>query len=207
MIPVFNHSELEVCKSIVKACYDGGLRVFEFTNRSESAYNVFVGLKKYISETFPDMLIGVGSIIDAPTTSKFITAGADFIVSPAMIPEMAAVCCNEDIPWAPGCGTITEIVQAQNHGADIVKVFPASQIGGPSFIKAVLAPMPWSKLMPTGGVTTERENLQAWFDAGVVCVGMGSNLFPKDWMAACEYDKIATLVKNTLAIIHDIKSV
>jgi 2-dehydro-3-deoxyphosphogluconate aldolase/(4S)-4-hydroxy-2-oxoglutarate aldolase len=205
MIPVFNHPDLAVCKSVVKACYDGGLRTFEFTKRSESAYDVFVELVKYVRAEMPDMLLGVGSIIDAPTTTKFILAGADFIVSPAMIPEMAAVCCQEDILWAPGCGTVSEIVQAQNLGADIAKLFPGEQVGGPKFVKAVLGPLPWSLLMPTGGVTPEKENLKAWFDAGVVCVGMGSNLFPKEWINAGEYTKITALVKNTLATIHDIR--
>lgn len=206
MIPVFNHPDLEVCKSVVRACYDGGLRTFEFTKRSESAYDVFVELVKFVRSEMPDMLMGVGSIIDAATTTKFILAGADFIVSPAMIPEMAAVCCQEDILWAPGCGTVTEIVQAQNLGADIVKVFPGTQVGGPGFVKAVLGPLPWSLIMPTGGVSTERENLEGWFGAGVICVGMGSNLFPKEWIKAGEYNKITGLVKNTLSIIKDIRN-
>jgi len=206
MIPVFNHPELDVCKSVVKACYDGGLRTFEFTKRSESAYDVFVELIKFVRAEIPDMLMGVGSIIDAPTTSKFIMAGADFIVSPALVPEMAAECKDHDILWAPGCGTVSEIVQAQKLGADIAKLFPGEQVGGPAFVKAVLGPMPWSLLMPTGGVTPEKENLKAWFDAGVVCVGMGSNLFPKDWIKAGEYHKIAGLVKNTLATIHEIRN-
>lgn len=206
MIPVFNHPDLEVCKSVVKACYDGGLRVFEFTKRSESAYDVFVELVKFVRAEMPDMLVGVGSIIDAPTTTKFILAGADFIVSPAMIPEMAAVCCQEQILWAPGCGTVSEIVQAQNHGADIAKLFPGEQVGGPKFVKAVLGPMPWSLLMPTGGVSPEKENLKAWFDAGVVCVGMGSKLFPKEWISNGEFEKVAELVRSTLQIIEEIKN-
>jgi len=206
MIPVFNHPELEVCKSIVKACYDGGLRVFEFTNRSSSAYDVFVELIQYVRLEMPDMIMGVGSIIDPETTTKFILAGAEFIVSPAMIPEMAEICNQEEILWAPGCGTVTEIVMAQNNGADIAKLFPGEQVGGPGFVKSVLGPMPWSLLMPTGGVSPEKENLTNWFNAGVCCVGMGSKLFPKEWISNGEYDSITNLVKNTLMIIEDIRT-
>lgn len=206
MVPVYNHPDLEVCKSVVKACYDGGLRVFEFTKRSESAYDVFVELKKYASDELPGMLVGVGSIIDAETTTKFINAGADFIVSPALVTEMGNVCKDADIAWSPGTGTLTEIVKAYKLGADIIKLFPGSQVGGPGFAKAALAPLPFLQLMPTGGVSPERENLKAWFDAGVVCVGMGSKLFPKEWIQNGEFDKLTLLVKNTIAIIHEIRN-
>jgi 2-dehydro-3-deoxyphosphogluconate aldolase/(4S)-4-hydroxy-2-oxoglutarate aldolase len=205
MVPVFNHPDPEICKSIVKACYDGGLRVFEFTNRSEKAFEVFVEIKKFIDTTIPEMQIGVGSIIDAETTTKFINAGADFIVSPALVEEMGIVCKEADIAWSPGTGTLTEIVQAYKQGADIIKLFPGSQVGGPGFAKAALAPLPFLQLMPTGGVSPDRENLDAWFNAGVCCVGMGSKLFPKDWIANREYAKLATLVRNTLDLIEDIR--
>lgn len=205
MIPVFNHPDLKVCKSVVKACYDGGLRVFEFTKRSDGAYDVFVELIKYVRAELPEMLVGVGSIIDADTTTKFIHAGADFIVSPALVEEMGAVCHKADVAWSPGTGTLTEIVKAYKLGASIIKLFPGEQVGGPGFAKAALAPLPFLQLMPTGGVSPERENLKAWFDAGVICVGMGSNLFPKDWIAAGEYHKITALVKTTLATIKEIR--
>lgn len=207
LVPVYNHADAKVCKSVLKACYDGGLRVFEFTKRSSSAYEVFCELRSYVDQEMPDMLIGVGSIIDAETTEQFIKAGADFIVSPALVPEMAVVCKNNEIVWAPGCGTVSEIVQAQKLGADITKLFPGEQVGGPAFAKAVLGPLPWSMLMPTGGVTPEEKNLKAWFNAGVCCVGLGSNLFPKDWIESRDFQKITALVKNTLAIINDIRKV
>ena len=206
MIPVFNHPDPDVCKSVVKACYDGGIRVFEFTNRSKGAYDVFVELKKFAAVELPGMLIGVGSIIDAETTKKFIDAGADFIVSPALVEEMAGVCQDEGIAWSPGTGTLTEIVKAYKMGADIIKLFPGSQVGGPGFAKAALAPLPFLQLMPTGGVSPDRENLRAWFDAGVVCVGMGSKLFPKDWIRNGEFEKLAELVKTTLQIIKEIRN-
>lgn len=206
MVPVYNHPDLETCKSVLKACYDGGLRVFEFTNRSESAYDVFVKLHKYAREEMPDMLIGVGSIIDAESTKRFIDAGADFIVSPAMIPEMAKVCTQEEVSWSPGCGTVTEVVAALNHGADIVKLFPGSQVGGPGFVKAVLGPLPGIKLMPTGGVSPDKANLESWFQAGVCCVGMGSKLFPKEWINNREFERLAKLVSSTLQIIEEIRN-
>lgn len=206
MIPVFNHPNLEVCKSVVKACYNGGLRVFEFTNRSKGAYDVFIELRKFANKELPGMLIGVGSIIDAKTSKKFIDAGANFIVSPALVEEMAGICQNEDVAWSPGTGTLTEIVKAYKMGADIIKLFPGSQVGGPGFAKAALAPLPFLQLMPTGGVSPDRENLTAWFNAGVVCVGMGSKLFPKDWISKGEFEKLTELVKSTLQIIGEIRN-
>lgn len=206
MIPVFNHPDLEVCKSVIKACYDGGLRVFEFTNRSAGAYDIFVELRKFADKELPGMLIGVGSIIDGETTQKFIDAGADFIVSPALVEEMGAVCKEADFAWSPGTGTLTEIVKAYKLGADIIKLFPGSQVGGPGFAKAALAPLPFLQLMPTGGVSPDKENLTAWFKAGVVCVGMGSKLFPKDWISNGEFEKLAELVRSTLQIIKEIRN-
>jgi 2-dehydro-3-deoxyphosphogluconate aldolase/(4S)-4-hydroxy-2-oxoglutarate aldolase len=206
MIPVFNHPDVAVCKSVLKACYDGGLRVFEFTNRSEGAYEVFAELKKYTSSELPDMLLGAGSIIEAETTQKFVDAGADFIVSPAMVEDMAVICNQNEIAWSPGCGTVTEVVKAHNLGSDLIKLFPGSQVGGPGFVRAVLAPLPFLNLMPTGGVSPDRENLLAWFDAGVACVGMGSKLFRKEWILQGEYDKISQLVADTLSLINEIRN-
>jgi 2-dehydro-3-deoxyphosphogluconate aldolase/(4S)-4-hydroxy-2-oxoglutarate aldolase len=205
MVPVYNHPDLDVCKAVLKACYDGGLRVFEFTNRSESAVEVFVELKRYTSDTIPDMLIGVGSIIDAETTRRFIAEGADFIVSPALVEEMAMVCKQNKVPWLPGCGTVTEVVKAHQLGADIIKLFPGAQVGGPGFVKAVLAPLPFLDLMPTGGVSPDKENLQEWFTAGVACVGMGSKLFPKDWIEAGKLHKLSQLISRTLEVIREVR--
>ncbi len=205
MIPVFNHPDLETCKGVLKACYDGGARVFEFTKRSESALEVFLELKQYVQDELPEMLLGIGSIIDAKTTNQFIQAGADFIVSPALVPDMADICKENNVVWAPGCGTVSEIVLAQKLGADIVKLFPGAQVGGPSFVKAVLGPLPDSLLMPTGGVSPDRENLKAWLDSGVCCVGMGSKLFPKEWIKNGEFDKLSAKVKNTYSLIDQIR--
>ncbi|HTH55010.1 MAG TPA: bifunctional 4-hydroxy-2-oxoglutarate aldolase/2-dehydro-3-deoxy-phosphogluconate aldolase [Cyclobacteriaceae bacterium] len=174
IIPVFYHKDVEVAKSVLEACYQGGLRVFEFTNRGENAHDVFLELKKY-SQKFPDALLGIGTIIDTAAAELFITAEADFIVSPILNLEVAKVCKRHKKFWVPGCGTLTEIVNAKNAGAELIKIFPGSVLG-PKFISSVLAVVPDLKLMPTGGVEPSNENLQAWFDAGVYCVGMGSQL-------------------------------
>jgi len=205
LVPVFYHSDFNTCKKVLKACYDGGLRVFEYTNRGNFAIEIFSELSKYSQKELPGMMLGAGSLIDGGTASLFIQSGARFIVSPALVPEMASVCNKHNILWTPGCGTVSEIVHAMELGADIVKIFPGTQVGGPDFVKAVKGPMPWTQIMPTGGVTTEKENLKAWFEAGVCCVGIGSKLFPKEWVAKGSFDKIEELVKNTLSIIHQLK--
>jgi len=207
LVPVFYHADLNICKKVLKACYDGGLRVFEFTNRADFAHETFSELSKYVKAELPGMLLGAGSIIDAGTAAIYIQSGARFIVSPALVPEMAVVCNRRNIMWAPGCGTLTEIVRAQELGADIVKIFPGAQVGGPAFVKAVLGPMPWSLIMPTGGVSPDKENLKGWFGSGVSCVGMGSNLFPNEWLAQGEFEKITQLIFNTLSIIEEVRPV
>jgi 2-dehydro-3-deoxyphosphogluconate aldolase/(4S)-4-hydroxy-2-oxoglutarate aldolase len=174
IIPVYYHKDVEVAKAVLEACYRGGLRVFEFTNRGENAHEVFLALKKY-AQKFPDLLLGIGTIMDSPAAELFIAADADFIVSPILNLEVAKVCSRHKKSWVPGCGTLTEIVNAKNAGAELIKVFPGAVLG-PKFISSVLAVVPDLKLMPTGGVEPTSENLKAWFDAGVYCVGMGSQL-------------------------------
>ena len=174
MVPVFFHKDIEVAKNVLKACYDGGVRVFEFTNRGDYAHEVFGELNKYAEQALPEMILGVGSIVDAGTTSLYIQLGSNFIVSPILSADMAKVCNRRKISWSPGCGSLSEISYAEELGADIVKIFPATQVGGPAFVKGVKAPSPWISIMPTGGVSPTEENLSAWFDAGVACVGMGS---------------------------------
>lgn len=206
LIPVFNHTDPATCKSVVKACYEGGIRVFEFTNRSQSAAKVFEELRAFVKSEMPDMYLGVGSVIDVETTKQFIRSGADFIVSPALVPEMAAVCQQENILWIPGCGTVTEIVNAKKLGAEIIKLFPGEQIGGAGFVKAVLGPLPDLMLMPTGGVSPDYENLKNWFEAGVCCVGMGSKLFPSEMIARNHFRPVTELVKKMLATIQKLRS-
>jgi len=205
MIPVFYNKDIEVCKKVLKACYEGGVRVFEFTNRGDYAHEVFAELNKYAAKELPEMILGVGSIIEAGTTSLYLQLGANFIVSPVLNEEMAKVCNRRKISWSPGCGSVSEISKAEELGAEIVKIFPGSQVGGPKFVEAVKGPLPWSSIMPTGGVDTSEENLSAWFTAGVTCVGMGSQLVTKDIVEKGDYQKLTGECKKALEIIKKYK--
>lgn len=202
IIPVFYHADIEVAKKALKACYEGGIRAFEFTNRGDFAHEVFAGLVKWANAACPEMILGIGSIVDAPTASLYIQLGANFVVGPLLNPDVLKVCNRRQIACLPGCATVSEIGLAQESGAEIVKVFPGGNVGGPSFVKNVKAPMPWSKIMVTGGVEPTEENLSAWFRAGVTCVGMGSNLFPKDALKNGEWHIITELCENSLAIVR-----
>jgi 2-dehydro-3-deoxyphosphogluconate aldolase/(4S)-4-hydroxy-2-oxoglutarate aldolase len=204
MVPVFYHKDLAVCKQVVKACYDGGARVFEFTNRGDFATLVFAELNKWTIENCPEMIMGVGSVIDEATAAMYIALGTNFIVSPLVDEATAKVCNKRKIAWSPGCGSVTEIGRAHELGAEVVKIFPGMQVGGPEFVKAVLGPMPWASIMPTGGVTPTEDNLKSWFNAGVTCVGMGSQLFPKDVLAAGNYSYITGKCVEALSIIKNI---
>jgi len=205
MIPVFYHAQPETAQQVLKACYDGGVRVFEFTNRGDFAHEVFAELNKWASKELPDMILGVGSVVDAGTASLYIQLGTNFVVSPVLKEEMAFVCNRRKISWSPGCGSLNDISRAEELGAEIVKIFPGSSVGGPKFVAAVKGPCPWTSIMPTGGVEPTEENLKAWFDAGVTCVGMGSNLFPKEVLAAKDWTKITELCRNVLEIIKKVR--
>ena len=204
MVPVFYHSDAEVAKNIVKACYAGGVRVFEFTNRGEFAHEVFGELSKFVAKECPKLILGVGSIVDAPTASLYIQLGANFLVGPLFNPDVAKVANRRLIPYSPGCGSVSEVGFAQEMGCDLCKVFPGDVLG-PDFVKGLKAPMPWSMLMVTGGVKPEETNLKAWFNAGVTCVGMGSNLFPKEAIVAKEWGRVADICREVLGIIQRVK--
>ena len=204
MVPVFYHKDIEIAKNVVKACYEGGVRVFEFANRGEFAHEVFGELTKWVAKECPEMIMGIGSVIDAPTAALYIQLGANFIVSPLFNPEIAKVANRRLVPYSPGCGSVSEIGFAQEMGCDICKVFPGDVLG-PNFVKGLKAPMPWSMLMVTGGVKPEEANLKSWFDAGVTCVGMGSNLFPDNVFAMKDWGKITQLCKNVFNIINQVR--
>ncbi len=205
IIPVFYHSDVETAKQVVKACYDGGIRVFEFTNRNDFAHEVFGELNKWAAVECPDMILGIGSIADASTASLYLQLGANFVVSPLLNPEIFKVCNRRQVAYSPGCGSVSEIGLAQELGAEIVKVFPGGSVGGPSFVKNIMGPMPWSRIMVTGGVEPTEENLSAWFKAGASCVGMGSNLFSKETLNNKEWSEISDLCKNSLKIAQESK--
>lgn len=204
MVPVFFNKDLEISKQVVKACYEGGVRVFEFTNRGDFAQEVFGELVKFAEKECPELILGIGSIIDPATAAIYLQLGANFIVGPLFNPDICKVANRRLVPYMPGCGSVSEVGLAQECGCDICKVFPGDVLGA-KFVKGLRAPMPWSMIMVTGGVKPEEENLKAWFSAGVTCVGMGSNLFPKDVIAAKEWSKITDLCKGAFAIIKNLK--
>lgn len=205
-VPVFYHPDPEVCKKIVTACYQGGARVFEFTNRGDFAHEVFGELNRYAAENLPGMILGIGSVIDAPTAGLYLQLGANFIVSPLVNPEMAKVCNRRKVAWIPGCGSVTEISQAEELGAEVVKIFPGAQVGGPAFVKAVKGPLPWASIMPTGGVSPEEASLREWFDAGVHCVGLGSKLFVKNNEGQYDYKAIEQQMGSVLQSVKKLRS-
>lgn len=202
MVPVFYHRDAEVAKKVVKACYEGGVRAFEFTNRGDFAHEVFAEIVKFAARECPELAIGAGSVIDAPTAALYIQLGANFIVGPLFNPEVAKVCNRRCVPYTPGCGTVSEVGAAQEVGCDLCKVFPGD-VYGPKFVKGLMAPMPWSKLMITGGVEPTKENLTTWIKAGAFCVGMGSKLFPKDKVTAEDWTYVTAQCIESLSYIAE----
>ena len=206
LVPVFYNADLEVARKIVAACAEGGAKVVEFTDRGDRAWNVFTPLAEWVETAQPDVILGVGSVIDAPTAALYISSGANFVVGPVLNPEVARLCNRRKIAYMPGCGSASEISEAEALGVEIVKVFPGSQVGGPDFVKAVLGPMPWTRIMPTGGVDATEESIRAWFGAGVACVGIGSKLIAKDLVASGDYGSISKRVALVLAWIRQARS-
>lgn len=205
LIPLFYHPDSIVGKKVLKACYDGGARLLEFTSRGDFAHEVFSDLVKYAIAELPGMILGVGSVTDGAAASRFMGLGANFIVTPVLREDIALVCNRRKVLWSPGCGTLTEIARAEELGCEIIKLFPGD-VYGPQFVKGVKGPQPWTSIMPTGGVSPDRENLSAWFNAGVTCVGMGSQLISKDIIAKGNYKDLKLKVEQTLRIIKEIRN-
>ncbi|MDY6257262.1 MAG: bifunctional 4-hydroxy-2-oxoglutarate aldolase/2-dehydro-3-deoxy-phosphogluconate aldolase [Bacteroidaceae bacterium] len=201
MVPVFYHKDAEIAKKVIKACYDGGVRAFEFTNRGDFAHEVFAECVKFAATECPELALGVGSVVDAPTAALYIQLGACFIVGPLFNPEIAPVCNRRLIPYCPGCGSVSEVGAAQELGCDLTKLFPGD-VYGSAMVKNLKAPMPWSKIMVTGGVAPTEENLTAWFKAGVYCVGMGSKLFPSDKVKEGDWQYVTNKCKEALCYIE-----
>lgn len=200
IIPVFYHKDPEICRQVIKACYEGGVKVFEFTNRGDYAHELFSDLNKWAEKELPSLVMGAGSVVDAGTASLYIQLGANFIVSPILNPEMARTCNRRKILWSPGCGSLSEINQAEELGAEIIKIFPGSSVGGPEFVKSIKGPCPWTSIMPTGGVEPTLENLREWFEAGVTCVGIGSNLITKEFVREKDWEGLAKRVSGAIKI-------
>ncbi|MFH1571018.1 MAG: bifunctional 4-hydroxy-2-oxoglutarate aldolase/2-dehydro-3-deoxy-phosphogluconate aldolase [Gemmatimonadota bacterium] len=206
VVPVFYHKDPEIAIAVTEACMEGGARCVEFTNRGDLAYKVFTAAVEHVLAKNLDVIMGVGSVVDAPTAGLYIASGANFVVGPLLNPDVAKVCNRRKVPYSPGCGSASEIAQAEELGVEIVKVFPGKEVGGPAFVKSVLAPCPWTRIMPTGGVDATRESLEAWFQAGVACVGIGSNLITKELLAAKDWKGLAAKVKQTVGWIQEIRA-
>lgn len=205
MVPLFYNQDIELGKKLIKACYDGGARLMEFTARGDFASEVFSELIKYTDKELPEMIMGVGSVTDAGAASLYMQMGASFIVTPSLREDIAMVCNRRKVLWSPGCGTLTEINRAEELGCEIIKLFPGSTYG-PGFVKAIKGPQPWTSIMPTGGVSTEESNLRGWFEAGVTCVGMGSQLISNDILASKDYNVLQQRVADTIALVKKIRN-
>jgi 2-dehydro-3-deoxyphosphogluconate aldolase/(4S)-4-hydroxy-2-oxoglutarate aldolase len=206
VIPVFYHPDVDLCIKVIQACADGGAKCIEFTNRGDFASHVFLEIARHFAKADPSVIMGVGSVVDAPTAGIYIANGAKFVVGPVLNRDVAKVCNRRKIPYSPGCGSASEIGQAEELGCEIVKVFPGASVGGPEFVKNVLGPMPWTRIMPTGGVDASEASLRAWFGAGVVAVGMGSNLVTKVLLDSGDYAGIEARVRDTVALIRTIRA-
>ncbi len=204
LVPLFFHSDVALGKKVLKACYDGGARLLEFTSRGDFAHEIFGALNKYAIEELPGMIMGVGSITDAGAASTYMLLGANFVVTPVLREDIAIACNRRKVLWSPGCGSLTEIAKAEELGCEIVKLFPGD-VYGPQFVKGVKGPQPWTNIMPTGGVSPTEENLKAWFDAGVTCVGMGSKLISKEILANNDFVRLEAKVKEALALIQKVR--
>lgn len=203
VVPLFTHDNAAEAQQVVEAAYRGGVRAFEFTNRRTNSFEIFSHLVRE-RKKFPDLMLGIGTVMDAATTKKFIDAGADFIISPILKTEMAEVCHQHDKAWIPGCATLTEIVTARDHGAAVIKVFPGSVLG-PGFVSSIMPVVPDLKLMITGGVEPTKENLSAWFGAGAMCVGMGSQLFTKEILQNKNWDMLSEKVAQALQLVSQLR--
>ena len=204
-IPLYYNPDEKVMKEVISACYRGGMKIFEFTNRGDMAHELFASLVRWSRREMPDLVLGVGTVVDAGTCSLYIQLGARFIVSPLLNEEMARVCNRRKVLWVPGCATASEIGRAEELGAELVKLFPGPTVGGATFLKAYLGPCPWSNIMPSGGVSPTEENLTEWFQAGAFCVGMGSQLISEEIISKSQYGKLEEIVRDAVAIIGKLK--
>ncbi|MBN1811567.1 MAG: bifunctional 4-hydroxy-2-oxoglutarate aldolase/2-dehydro-3-deoxy-phosphogluconate aldolase [Anaerolineae bacterium] len=203
LVPVFYNGDVEVAKKIVTACAEGGARIVEFTNRGDRAWNVFTELIAWAEDAQPGVILGVGSVVDGPTAALYIASGANFVVGPILNPEIARLCNRRKVAYSPGCGSVSEVSEAEELGVEIVKIFPGGQVGGPAFVKAVRGPMPWTRIMPTGGVDATWESVSGWIKAGATCLGMGSKLVRKDLVAAGDLNGIRDNVRQVLTWIQE----
>jgi len=205
VIPVFYDADPELCRNVIQACANGGAKCIEFTNRGDFAPHVFLELARYFGQADSSVILGVGSVVDAPTAALYIASGTKFVVGPLLNADVARLCNRRGVPYSPGCGSATEIGDAQELGCEIVKVFPGGSVGGPEFVKSVLGPMPWTKIMPTGGVDPSEDSLRKWFGAGIVACGIGSNLITKKLLEARDFAGIEARVREAVGLVRRIR--
>lgn len=205
LVPLFYHADLKVAKKIVAACRAGGARVVEYTNRGDNAYRVFSDLVSHFAEADPSIILGIGSVVDPATAALYIASGANFVVGSVLNPEVARLCNRRKVPYVPGCASPSEISQAEELGVEIVKTFPGCAVGGPEFVRAILGPTPWTRMMPTSGVDATEERIREWFEAGVAAVGIGSRLVRKEWVEAGDYDAITDKTAQVIAWIRQVR--
>lgn len=198
LVPVFYHPDAETTCKVATACAAGGTTTFEFTNRGDAAPDVFRSLVQHCREHAPDLILGAGSIIDEGTAALFVACGANFIVGPSFNPAVARFCNRRKIAYLPGCLTPTEIATAEEAGVEIVKIFPSESVGGPEFVKAILGPSPWTRIMPTGVRNINQNSLNEWFDAGVVAVGMGRALMKQEYVERQNFAAITERAEEVL---------
>ncbi len=205
LVPIFYHGDVEVAKKVCTAVVEAGSKLLEFTNRGPRAFMVFAELTKWRDSEKPDLILGAGTIIDSATAALYINLGADFIVGPSFNPEVAKLCNRRHVAYVPGCSTPTEIAYAEELGADILKIFPA-EILTPKFIRNLLGPCPWLKLMPSGGLEPRKEMIEEWISAGAVALNMGTSLLRPDLIKAGDYETLKRLVEECLKYIREAKA-
>lgn len=204
--PVFYHSDPETALNVIRACARGGAPVIEFTNRGDFAVDLFGEIARELTRTDPEIVLGIGSVLDAGTAAMFLNRAARFVVSPALVPEVAQVCNRRMVAYFPGCGSVTDISNAHALGCEIVKLFPGASVGGPDFVKAVLGPMPWTKIMPTGGVDPDPTSIAKWFGSGIVAAGMGSRLITDAAVRDGDWAGIEASVRGAVEAVRAFRS-
>lgn len=206
VLPLYFHPDATVSVEVLKALYAAGIRAVEYTNRGEAALDNFKLLKETRDRELPELLLGIGTIKRKKEAKAFIKAGADFIIAPGIIEEVAETVHKEEMIWIPGCMTTTEIIRAEDAGAKLIKLFPGNLLG-PSFVSAIKELFPDLYFMPTGGVEVNKENLTAWFKSGVVAVGMGSKLITKEILEKKDYEQLINKTKEAIALVNEVRSV
>jgi 2-dehydro-3-deoxyphosphogluconate aldolase/(4S)-4-hydroxy-2-oxoglutarate aldolase len=202
VLPLMSHPDMDTCLRLIRASYKAGVRIIEFACRNDNAREVFERIMEYAAKELPGFIVGVGTIIKKADAEKYAELGAAFIVAPIIDTGVGSYCSSKNIFWCPGAATLTEIVHAHELGADLVKIFPAETLGGPAFVKAIKAPCPWVKLMPTGGVTVEESNLRDWFNAGADCLGIGSALFNKQIVSSASEEEMTAHIAGLLSNVR-----